>query len=65
MDMRKHEEVVVKLIKKLVSEDYHTAKGAACSIIAGVFPGETSKKWLFLNFFALACSANTQNEFVR
>jgi hypothetical protein len=47
MDMRKHEESVVKLIKKLVSEDYHTAKGAACSIIAGVFPGEYYKTGLY------------------
>lgn len=38
MDFKKHEDLVSQMIKKLVSGDYHTAKGAAASIIAGVYP---------------------------
>ncbi len=38
MDFKKHEDLVSQMIKKLVSGDYHTAKGAAANIIAGVYP---------------------------
>jgi len=49
-DMKKYEENVAQLIRRLVNGDYFTAKGAACAIIPGVFP---------------LCSPNLQNELVR
>jgi serine/threonine-protein phosphatase 2A regulatory subunit A len=38
IDFKKHEELISQTIKRLVNGDFHTAKGAASSIISGIFP---------------------------
>ena len=47
--MKKYEENVAQLIRRLVNGDYFTAKGAACAIIPGVFPRNSD----FLSFSKL------------
>lgn len=42
-DMKKNEDVVAQLVRRLVSGDHHTAKGAASTIISGIFQGNFSK----------------------
>lgn len=44
MDMKKNEDLVAQLIRRLVKEDFHTSKGAACAIIPGVFNGILHEK---------------------
>mmetsp|Transcript_58471 Transcript_58471/g.81104 ORF Transcript_58471/g.81104 Transcript_58471/m.81104 type:complete len:119 (+) Transcript_58471:60-416(+) len=49
MDLKKHEDLMAQMIRRLVSGDFHTAKGSAAAIIPGVY---------------LHVSSNFQNELI-
>jgi len=55
--MKKYEENVAQLIRRLVDGDHHTAKGASCSIIPGVYP---SKSFFIFPLSTLSFSVLTQ-----
>ena len=38
MDLKKQEDHLVQLIKRLINGDYYTSKSTAAAIIAGIYP---------------------------
>lgn len=51
MDLKKQEDHLVQLIKRLINGDYYTSKSTAAAIIAGIYP--RMKKFDFIKFSLL------------